>query len=237
MIADFGHGHYRQYVDHRCRCNDCRQAWAIYNARRQMRGRAGTVWADMDQVRQSVAPLIEQGIAVAAIARAAGGISRSNLKAALEGKKKLRWDRGEQVKQVTFDSLDDSTFVDASMAVAVLERLEQAGVTKDRALIDGLGWHSSGQFPTGPTVTLGTVRRLEAYAEHVETHCKCGRPKMPGGAVSCLTCFQKTARGTSRGGCGSAAGYARHRREGTPPCAACKEGHAAYNRERKWRAS
>lgn len=59
----------------------------------------------------------------------------------------------------------------------------------------------------------------------------CPRAAMAGGRW-CLTCFQATANPT-RSGCGTDAGYARHRRAGEEPCRACREAHSNYNQSRR----
>lgn len=65
----------------------------------------------------------------------------------------------------------------------------------------------------------------------------CGADAMAGGALRCLPCFQQQAKGRPTTGCGTDAGYARHRRRGETPCQSCREAHTNRNEERKAVAS
>ena len=58
----------------------------------------------------------------------------------------------------------------------------------------------------------------------------CGAAPLAGGRW-CLPCFQTHAR-PGRDGCGSEAGYVRHRRAGEVPCVRCRQAHNLRNRER-----
>ena len=64
-----------------------------------------------------------------------------------------------------------------------------------------------------------------------ETCWDCGAPSLAGG-LRCLPCFLIVAEPV-RGGCGTNAGYTKHRRSNQVPCQACREAHAAYNYDRR----
>lgn len=236
MKATRAHGDYLTYIHDRCRCDDCRRAWNVYNQGVKLRHQRGeTVSVDRSVVRTHILDLQDSyGATTMAIARAAGYGNNSVVRNALDAAKTrpVPASAARRILAVTYDSLPDDALVSADLALEQLDRLRGHGVSH-AAIARRLGWSGwPGVSWPRKRVQAGTVRTLRSYADELDARCEeCDQPGWGGGRW-CWTHYSARATPVTDNGCGTTAGYAKHRRAGETPCRSCKDAQAAYNRHR-----
>lgn len=236
-MTDHGHGHYLTYTYHRCRCERCTRAWNVYSQGIKLRHQRGEVVSvPRATVRAYIRRLMEQtGATRQGIARAAGyGNNQPVVNALDESKTRpVPASAARRLMAVTFDSLPDDAQVWGRLATVELDRLEQHGVTRHGAgrLLGWGSWPGDAAWPK-TRVQAVHVRTLRAEADRLDSACEdCGAPGWAGGRW-CLDCFTARAKPSRPTGCGTDAGYARHRRAKEPACPACHEAHRLANQIR-----
>jgi hypothetical protein len=229
MTATRTHGDYLTYIHDRCRCDDCRTAWNVYNQGVKLRHQRGeTVSVDRAVVRAHILDLQDRyGATTMAIARAAGYGNNSVVRNALDATKTrpVPASAARRILAVTYEALPDDALVSADLALEQLDRLRAHGVIH-AAIARRLGWTGwpGASWPRN-RVQAGTVRTLRAYADELDARCEdCDQPSWGGGRW-CWTHYSARARRAPATGCGTDAGYTAHRRNSTPPCQACKDAH------------
>lgn len=223
------HGDYLTYIHERCRCRRCTTAWNVYNQRVKLRHLSGeTVSVDRAVVRDHIRRLMSRyGATSQGIARAAGYGNNSVVKAALDTTKTrpVPATAARRILAVDYDTLPDDALVASRLAHEQIERCRAAGAS-NAAIGRSLGWSGwPGDGWPKERLQVGLVRRLQAFADELESRCEdCDRPAWQDGRW-CWDHFKARAKAPVATGCGTDAGYTRHRREGTEPCQACREGH------------
>ena len=228
------HGNYLTYVQHRCRCDDCRAAWRSYRHDLERRKAKAPISVDRHKVIALVDDLKERwGITPSGLARACG--MRQSDRTFYELDTKTRpvpmwiWRR---LTALTFEQLPDTVNVWGHLAQTEIDRIMGHGYTRSGAMRAALGWQQPPTKFPGLRAQKRVVMDLRRLADRLDSLCEdCDQPSWGGGRW-CWEHFKSRSTPVADNGCGTTAGYAKHRRAGESPCRRCKDAQAAYNRHR-----
>lgn len=231
----YPHGYYLRYLDG-CRCGDCAKAWRVYGKQTRHERLAGNPrWVSSKPVIEHVQRLMgEFGVSPHGVVISAG--LHHNVWRNLHRGGRCHRDTAKAVLSVEgIADLRDEVLVDVQIALPVRDRLvERLGSTPAVADGAGVGREAIRAMRDRKRVRLELARALWRLEEHLGRMCTdgCGRTAWKGGE-RCWPCFKSRSRGRAPSGCGTAAGYGSHRRNGTSPCLACRRAHAQYEYGRR----
>lgn len=210
------------YMRDRCRCDECRRLNALYQqqlVRRRAQGRVDL--HDATPARRRIAELRRQGVGLRRIA-AETGLNRISLSNVASGKtKRVR----SRTLRILADYQPEPTFVDVDDDLAQRVLDVQGRRSWDWAA-DHFGISRKQLYDISRKRTkTKTSTRDQIMAAPVPC-ADCDGWAMAGGRW-CFGCYRDRANPRSLRGCGTPSGYQRHRRNGTTPCDACRQAHAA----------
>ena len=164
------------YITHKCKCDECVRAAALYRRRRALRladPDAAPAFVPTEQVAMHLARLIDAGATIAGIATAAA-VPRSLLERVRDnrtwGKRGTRFDTATRILQL--DPEESPAVTEALLVPSLgLQRRVQALMVdgwplRTIAQAAGLDYNSLRTSLYRPRVRLGTVRRVDAIYQH-----------------------------------------------------------------------
>lgn len=237
MTDRYEHGTWRRYRYDGCHCDGCRAAWSTYVQLRKldkMRGRQRLV--DATPAVEHVQHLVDEwGVAKHRVWEA-GGCSRTMGHYLMTGRNH-RADRAvvDDVCAVTIHDLPDDCWMSVDRVHDLVAEVRRVRGWSYRELSSRAGFVESYLIDMrrhhAKRVRVGVWRTLRRFVDDRDLQavvCQdCGGPSWAGG-LRCRDCYAAAATPSAFrwNGCGSDAGYTRHRRAGETPCDACRAAHA-----------